>query len=331
MAIHPSNPAPDTVGAIGQFMADELAGVTQALRAMLDSDTTMIREVGDYISLAGGKHLRPMVTLLAFRAYGGQGPAPIEVAAAMEAVHVATLLHDDVIDKAPLRRGRPSVNARWGDDVAILMADYLYSAAFDVALRHLDAEPMRLITRVTRRMCEGEMFQIERRGRWLTPDDYLRIISDKTAFLFAGCAALGGMTAGLPAEQVAALSAFGMDFGLAFQITDDALDLTASASQLGKPAGLDLQNGKQTLPIILTLEDAAPEDRRRLQAALSEGRDYDFVHDLLDRHRAIERALDAARNYGRQALTHLQGLGVQDENACEFLHALPDYVIGRQR
>src|SRR4029453_17219129 len=125
-----------------------------------------------------------MITLLCARAFALNGvPAPVEVAAAMEAVHVATLLHDDVIDKAPLRRGQPSVNARWGDDVAILMADYLYSSAFELALQHLEPEPLRLITQVTRRMCEGEVFQIERRGSWLEPDDYLQIISAKTAFL----------------------------------------------------------------------------------------------------------------------------------------------------
>ena len=338
MAIHPKNPTQpgNAIAEIGQFLQPELSQVSAILAGILESESTLIREVGRYIGLAGGKKLRPMITLLFARAFGPGGTAsPVEVAAALEAVHVATLLHDDVIDKAPLRRGQASVNARWGDDVAILMADYLYSAAFDLALQFMETEGLRLITQVTRRMCEGEMFQIERRGSWLKPEDYMQIISAKTAYLFSGCASLGCMAAGLTDGAASRGAAFGLNFGLAFQITDDTLDYTGEDQELGKRAGADLDGGKQTLPLILALEKAVPDDACRLRAAFGgvsacEERDGDVVRELIRKYGAVPKALDLARQYALQASGDLAALSVRDEVAFELLSALPAYVISRR-
>jgi octaprenyl-diphosphate synthase len=333
MAIQPHNSAHpgDVVAEIGHYLAPEMAQVESTLHEVLDSESTLIREVGAYISLASGKKLRPMMTLLCARAFGPVGtPPPVAVAAAMEAVHVATLLHDDVIDKASLRRGQASVNARWGDDVAILMADFLYTNAFELAMKHLDTDALRLITQVTRRMCEGEMFQIERRGKWLEPEDYMQIISAKTACLFSGCAAMGALAAGLADDAIAAAAAFGMDFGLAFQITDDALDYTGDVEQLGKQPGADLQAGKQTLPLILALQCAPPEERRRLQALLSEGHDHNVIRQVVKQYRTLDQALELANTYARKAGGNLTTLTVRDDVACDFLMALPAYVIARR-
>jgi octaprenyl-diphosphate synthase len=332
MVLHSSQPAPsgDLVSEISSFLGPQLPAVERTLHGIVDSESALIREVGDYISRSSGKKLRPMVCLLVARALGSPVLSPpIELAAALEAVHMATLLHDDVIDGAAMRRGQASVNSRWNDDVAILMADYLFAASFDLALKHMGMEPLRLLCEVTRRMCEGEMFQIERRGKWLTPEDYIDIISRKTAYLFSACAAIGGLHAGLEPEGVAAVTAFGMDFGLAFQITDDTLDYTAADAQWGKPVGIDLASGKQTLPLILTLQAARGAERAELESALTEGRNPDLVREAMRRHDAIARSLAAAREHIRRALASLEGLAVRDRAAFELLRALPEYVIGR--
>lgn len=332
MVIQSHKPAQsgDVTAEISSHLASELKAVEQILRGVIASESPLIREVGEYICLTSGKKLRPIITLLMARALGGDAAAtPVHIAAAMEAIHVATLLHDDVIDKASLRRGRPSVNARWGDDVAILMADFLYSAAFELALHHLDPQPLQMICQVTRKMCEGEMFQIERRGQALGAEDYLHIISCKTAGLFSACAALGAISAGGPAAAIAQATAFGMAFGLAFQITDDTLDYMAADAQWGKSVGMDLAAGKQTLPLILTLQEASPEDRAAIEALLGEGRDVRAVFPYFERYGALGRSLETARTYTRQALAQLEGLPRADETALEFLQALPEYVVRR--
>lgn len=333
MALPTHNPASsgDLVAEIGALLAPDLKRVEQRLRKLVNSESRIIREVGEYVCLASGKKLRPIVTLLVGRAFGAPGrEAPVELATAVEAVHVATLLHDDVIDKAALRRGQASVNARWGDDVAILMADYLYAAAFELALHHLHAEPLRLFCNITRRMCEGEIYQIENRERWLTLDDYLHIITRKTAALFSACGAMGAWHAELGVEGAAQVAAFGHELGLAFQITDDALDYTASSEHWGKPVGVDAIAGKQTLPLILALQSASPQDREVLERELAAGTNAVRITEMLERYGAIERALDIARTHARQACTHLEGLTVQDPVAFEFLNMLPEYVIARR-
>jgi octaprenyl-diphosphate synthase len=333
MAMEPHKRArtADPIAEISVCLGPELQAIEQILHDLLQSESQLLREVGEYINLGSGKKLRPMLTLLVARTYGIEKKAPVEIATALEAIHVATLLHDDVIDGAEMRRGRPSVNARWGVDVAILMADYLYASAFELALSHLDPEPLRLICSVTRRMCEGEMFQIERRGQWLTPDDYLRIISCKTAYLFSACGSVGGLCSVTPPEAVARLAAFGLEFGLAFQITDDALDYTANDEHWGKSVGIDLAGGKQTLPLILALRSLEEGEREAFAASLRAGEaDLAAIRGLLDRTGALERTLEMARGYAGRSLARLDGLEVQDEASFELLQSLPEYVVSRR-
>jgi len=320
----------DPVAEISRFLAPELRAIEQILHEVIHADSPLIRAVGEYICLSTGKKLRPILTLLTARAFGAPAALPVQVAAAIEAIHVATLLHDDVIDGARLRRGKPTVNARWGDDVAILMADYLYAAAFELALHHLDPEPLRLICQVTRQMCEGEVFQIEHRDQYPSVDDYLRLISCKTAYLFSACGALGGLSAGLSGEALAGVSAFGLNFGLAFQITDDTLDYLAADNHWGKACGMDLAAGKQTLPLILALRDAAPEDRRQLEAVLGDGRDLQVIRAVLERYGCFDRSIETARGYAREALSQVQRLLVRDPAAYDYLRLLPDYVVQRR-
>ncbi|MEN6627322.1 MAG: polyprenyl synthetase family protein [Candidatus Sumerlaeia bacterium] len=323
--------ATDVLGRIAKYLDQDVCQVKALLHDLIHTDSKLIEDVGEYLNLASGKMLRPKLLLLIARAFGGPGrSAPIGIAAAMEAIHVATLLHDDVIDGGNVRRGQQSVNARWGSDVAILMADYLYAASFELAISKLDPRPLQLICEVTRRMCEGEIYQIERRRQWLTHEDYLYIITCKTARLFSACAALGATHAGLGEEAVTQVTGFGLNFGMAFQITDDTLDYTAREGQLGKPAGLDLASGKQTLPLILAMRDASPEDLARIRELLDGGKDPRQIREFIDRYHAIDNAIAQAGEYAAGAAAHLEGIPVRDPEAFGHLQALTRYVVRRQ-
>lgn len=337
MAIQPekSLPSTDLFGEISAYLDPELQQVEAILHRVVEGQSGLIREVGDYIALGGGKKLRPIIHMLASRAYGRTQAVSPQLAAAVELIHIATLLHDDVIDKAQIRRGRPSVNARWGDDVAILMADYLYAASFELALHHLDAKPLKLICEVTRRMCEGEVFQIEQRGRLLSEDDYLKVISSKTAYLFSACSGLAGIRADLDSEQIAHLTAYGHNFGLAFQVTDDTLDYTAEDTHWGKTVGMDLADGKQTLPLILTLQSAQNGERERIEAILLDEAPMSpeqarAIHDVMQQYQAIDRSLAVAAEYADQACDHLRHLSIVNPTAHEYLGALAEFVVRRQ-
>lgn len=319
----------DVVKKITEYLAPELSEVGAILRKSLDTESDIIREVGDYLAITPGKKLRPMLTLLSAKALAPEKPAPVEVAAALEFVHVATLLHDDVIDKADTRRGRPSVNARWGDDVAILMGDFLYAGAFDLALRSLQPEVIRLICQVSQRMCEGEMLQIKLKNRTYTTPEYIEVVGRKTASLFSACTALGALFAGRERDEVGAATSYGYDFGVAFQITDDVLDFTADPEQLGKEIGMDVLDGKQTLPVLLALDRATDRDRDQLEKWLRNGRDLPAIVETVNRYQGIELALEQARHYADRSVDALGRMNCADPEALECLAALPSYVISR--
>lgn len=324
-------PAEDLLASLGEYLKPELSRVDEILLGVLtNTPDALMREVGQFVFAGRGKKLRPSLTLLSAQVYGRNGAKPpIEAAAAMEAVHIATLIHDDVIDKAKVRRRQPSVNAQWGDDVAILMADYLYASAFELTLNHLNPELLRLLCQVTRRMCEGEMFQIEKRGKMIGVEDYYKLITAKTAVLFSACTGIGAMAAGAEAATVERLTNFGRDFGMAFQITDDTLDYNADGRVLGKNAGGDFAAGKQTLPFILARDAADDGDRRLLEGLLAEGADFEGVTRLLAKYSSIERALETAHEYGTQCAGRLEGLTARPGAGAELIAALPGYVTQR--
>jgi octaprenyl-diphosphate synthase len=312
---------------ITSYLGNDLARVEQHIQCVLESDTALVREVGGYVCSTQGKRLRPMLVILGSQAFGYGGEDHTKVAAALELVHTATLLHDDVIDKASLRRSRPTVNARWGDDVAILIADYLYSHAFDLAMQVLSPEVLRLICNVTARMCEGEMFQIEKRDALLSRDDYFRIVRNKTAYLFSACTGLGSRIADAGDEQVAMLAQYGLNFGMAFQITDDTLDFVAEDADLGKQHWTDIRNGKQTLPLIHTFEVADPADRDDLWNCWNNGRDCERIMGHIRKYRGIEFALAQAREFAASAREHIEPLG--GSYPVQLFRELSDYVVER--
>ncbi|MFH0793058.1 MAG: polyprenyl synthetase family protein [bacterium] len=312
---------------LNDFVADDLVRVDQEIHHALNSDNMLIQEVGAYLELSKGKKLRPILALLAAKAFGYNGGGQFKIAASLELVHIATLLHDDVIDKAQSRRGKPSVNAKWGDDVAILMADYLYASAFDLALETLNPTVLSVICKVTARMCEGELFQIQKRREHLTEADYLQIIRSKTAYLFSACSGLGGVLAGAPKEQVESLTSFGLNFGMAFQITDDTLDYVANDSRWGKDLGTDVAGGKETLPLIYTRSKASPEDLAELDHILNNGRELGSILQHINKYRGLDYCRQVAHSFAAEAQSALAAL--ESNESIRLMRRMCDFVVER--
>jgi octaprenyl-diphosphate synthase len=323
----PDKASGDVLARLAAWLADELEQVDRLIHTAIESEVGLTNEIGRYLQTSSGKRLRPMLTLLASRIAGEQIEAALHAAAMVELIHVASLLHDDVIDRAPLRRGNPTVNAHWGNDVAILMADYIYSRAFAISFEWLPSHLMAILCRAAGGMCDGEMFQIEKRNQLLTEPDYLYIIRCKTAGLFSACTHLGGALGAGGEAANAALERYGLEFGCAFQITDDLLDLTADPRRLGKEIGTDIACGKQTLPLIHALEKADADDRAFLIAALNDGRSPEQVVERVVKYGGLEYALDVARRHARQACECLDGL--PEGRALEFLRDLTTLVVNR--
>ena len=251
---------------LGRVIGDELAmSQTEIERELAGSPVPLIRELSEYVALAGGKRLRPILVLLSARLAGGSPARAARLGCLVELLHTATLIHDDVVDRAPMRRGRPSANARWGDDAALLVGDHLYSRCMALLVADADLAVMDALASAMVSMTEAEVFQLERkRAGQLTETDYLRIIRQKTATFISACCRIGGLTGGLDRAGVEALSAFGEHLGIAFQIIDDSLDFDADEARLGKAIGADLREGKRTLPLIATLERARPDEQARI-------------------------------------------------------------------
>lgn len=315
-----------------EYLAKDLERVQQTMDDAFDVNGDLMQEVAEYVRQGRGKMLRPSMVCLSARAHGldaDNSDGHIHLGASIELFHVATLLHDDVIDKAPTRRGRETVNEKWGDDVAILMADYLYATSFDLALSTLNPETLRVLAQTTQRMTEGEMLQIERRGDWLSVDDYMEIITNKTAYLFSAATSLGALIADAPMEAVKRMARYGLDFGLAFQITDDTLDYEAQKDRWGKRVGADLAEGKQTLPLLRTLMTASEEDRELILNILNNGRDFEAIHRIVRKYDAIEYSLEVAAKHATSAGEALDALDTES-TPVKLLRQISDSVTVRQ-
>src|SRR5205085_9198124 len=213
--------------------------------------------IGQYIQTSGGKRIRPAVLLMASRLVGYSGDRSILYAAVVEFIHTATLVHDDIIDDSDLRRGRLAAHSRWGNDITVLLGDYLYIKSMAMALTHDELEIIRLLCDVTLRMIEGELYQLTKNGdAGITEEEHFDIMRRKTAYLFGGCAQIGGMLSKVNPEQEQALREYGFNLGIAFQVVDDLLDFTGDAGVVGKPLGSDLVEGKVTLALIHLLRQS---------------------------------------------------------------------------
>jgi len=315
------------------LVADKLAQVEEECRRNLRSEFGVIDELGRYLAEGGGKRVRPILLLLSAQLCGYSGDRDVLFASVFEFIHSATLVHDDVIDEADLRRGRGSMNARWGNGLTVLLGDYLYIKSMNMALVADDIRIIRILAGITLKMIEGELIADRRRADIaLTEREHLEIIRRKTAYLFAGCGRVAGVLSGVGGEKTEALADYGMNLGMAFQIIDDLLDFTADPDVLGKPVASDLKEGKLTLPLIYLLEKNDPTERALVQAVLEEG---DFrtvgreeIISLLRGRGTLEKTRALALAYARRAK---EALDLFDPcPAREALKSLPDFVVSRQ-
>ncbi|MEK6334875.1 MAG: polyprenyl synthetase family protein [Acidobacteriota bacterium] len=313
----------------------ELLLVEEEFERQARSNIQVIAYLGEYLRGSGGKRVRPALTILSNYAAGGDGSnySSIRMATVMEFLHTATLVHDDVIDKAETRRNRPSINAEFGNQTAVLMGDWLYMSAFETSLTERSLPVLDILTAVTRKMTEGELLQLTLLGRTdVSEEQYFDVIARKTAYLFSACCEIGALLGGADARTQNLLRDYGMNLGIAFQLVDDLLDFTSSEEMLGKPAGADLLEGKVSLPLIFLLQ-REPEMRAALQTVISEA-SYSSVSrasllEALERTGALGLALQRAIEYASAALASLEDL--PDTPYARVLSSIPAYIVERDR
>ncbi len=310
--------------------APDMRQVDGMIRQRLHSDVVLINAIGEHIVGGGGKRLRPMLHVLAAHAAGYRGDAHIELAAVIEFIHTATLLHDDVVDGSDLRRGRKTANAAWGNAASVLVGDFLYSRAFQMMVEVDRMEVMRILADTTNSIAEGEVLQLLNIGKAETDETaYMRVIERKTAVLFAAATQLGGVLAGLPEDQCLALRRYGMQLGCAFQIADDLLDYVSDADTLGKNIGDDLAEGKPTLPLIYAIQRSTPMQAEILRNAITSQRlaALDVIVAAIRSSGALDRTRARAQMHADAAHAALDTL--PSSNYRDALAGLADYAVNR--
>lgn len=328
-------PAPDAsldrqLALIYGPIAEDLQKAEQILREELRSRVAFVEELTSRVQLYRGKRLRPALVLLVAKACGGVRPAHLTLAAVVEMIHAATLVHDDILDDADLRRHVTTVNAEWGNEASVLLGDFLFTHAFHLAAQLESTAGCRMIGKATNRVCEGELHQISRRGAFeLTEEEYIDIIDGKTAELIACCCQIGAHFAGMPAKMETALTAYGRSLGIAFQISDDLLDLVSTEKATGKSLGSDLEKQKPTLPIIRfrqTADRATVDAFRQLFEQPGNGH-REAILAYLARTDAISYSEQRAREHAEFAASQLDGL--PDSPSKEILFRMAQFVVDR--
>jgi octaprenyl-diphosphate synthase len=298
--------------------------------ASVDAVTT----IGRYLQTSGGKRLRPILVLLSARLVGEINDAAVRMAAVVEMIHTATLVHDDVIDTARTRRGRPSTNAIWGNHTCVLAGDWLYMQAFQIALRERNFHVLDLLISLTQMMVEGELLQLERLRRIdISEADYMELVDRKTASLFSACARLGALTTGADEATETRLGEFAWNLGMAFQLVDDVLDFTSRESVLGKPVGNDLREGKVTLPLIYALVDAPQSDKQLVETVLAEegyeSVPFSRILTLIEERNGVARTRERANSFIEKARAIIAEF--PDSPYRRALAAVADLVTERDR
>jgi octaprenyl-diphosphate synthase len=311
-----------------------LVEVERELARHSSSNVELIGKITHYIQDSGGKRIRPALLLLTSQMCGFEGSVCYRLGAVVELIHAATLVHDDIIDDAKMRRGRPSVNARWGNEITVLMGDWLYMTSFNLALGERHFKILDILTDVTRKMIEGELIQLSLNGSLdITEEQHLDISLRKTAFLFSACARIGGILSSVGEEEEERLRGYGLNIGIAFQMVDDVLDFTSTESTLGKPVVSDLKEGKLTLPLIYLMQEGEPQHRELVRTVLSENGfgsvNKEAILDLVRRYKTVDRVMDMAHDYARRAKDYISHFPACD--AREALMAIPDYIVERDR
>lgn len=317
---------------INQIVGERLKKVERIIADHLRSPYIPISEMGLYLTASPGKRLRPTLLLLASDITGYEGENDLTYAALLEFIHTATLVHDDIVDQAILRRGRASLNSKWGPELAVLMGDYLYISAVQVAVNLGWSDVQPLIAETSKNLIEGELLQSHvLYDLTISKEEYLEIIELKTARLFSCCMAIPAILEGAPEKTVQALGSYGISIGLAFQIVDDCLDYLSDEKTLGKPVGQDLKEGKVTLPLIMLRDFGKPEDREFLEAIVA-GRRFDLqtLEELAQRVNSggfVDKALDTARSLASQAVNCLSVF--EESKTKSLLERLPLFILKR--
>ena len=315
------------------LVKEDLVLVEQEFERQVSDASPVVSSIARYLREGGGKRVRPALVLLAARVVSGtRNDAAIRMGAVMELLHSATLVHDDIIDEARVRRGRPSANAKWGNDVTVLMGDWLYMTAFDMSLRERSFDILDTLTTMTRLMVEGEIIQLSMVGNsHITQEEHLDIVRRKTAHMFSACAEVGAIVANATREERRALATYGLSVGIAFQLIDDVLDFVSTEAKLGKPVANDLREGKLTLPLIYLMEQGKEQDRALIEAVMRErgfgSVSREQVLQLIGERGTLERARLEAMRYANEAFEALEIFPPSEYRAA--LMSVPQFIVER--
>ena len=318
------------ISSIRELIADDMQAVNALIVRRLESDVALVNQIGHYIVSSGGKRLRPMVVVLSARACGYQGDRHIDLAAVIEFIHTATLLHDDVVDGSDLRRSQDTANAVWGNEASVLVGDFLYSRAFEMMVAVDRMRVMDILSHATNRIAEGEVLQLLNcHDPDTTEHKYMEVIKRKTATLFEAGTQLGAVLADMPKAQERAMAEYGLHLGIAFQLVDDALDYNAGNAELGKNIGDDLAEGKPTLPVIRAMSSGTEAQRTKLREAIEQGgREHiEFVGDDIASTGAIEYTIALARQEAEQAKASVAVLPASPQS--DALADLAEFAVSR--
>ncbi len=311
-----------------------LAKVEDELARQSRSNIQLIDRISRYVYQSGGKRIRPTILLLSTQMCGFDGPECYRLGAVIELIHAATLVHDDIIDDAEIRRGKASVNAQWGNEITVLMGDWLYMTSFTVALGERKFKILDILIDVARKMVEGELIQLSMNGSLdITEEQHLDITMRKTAYLFSACSQLGGVLGSVGEEQQERLRLYGLNIGIAYQMVDDVLDFTSDEAKLGKPVGADLGEGKLTLPLIYLMRNGEPKHRELIQSALRDNGagsgNMKAVLELVRRHGTVDLVMRKAHEYASRAKDQISAF--PPGKAKDALMAIPDYIVEREQ
>ena len=318
---------------IYDLLGEDLKKVGIEFKKNLHSDIFLIRKMGEYILENGGKRIRPLLVLLSAKLCNYKGESHIPFASIVEFIHTATLLQDDVVEEADLRRGNASANTVWGNGASVLVGDFLYAKSFYLMIEHGDMEILKVISKTTTNMSEGEILQLLKTSDpETTEDEYLEIVKNKTAILMSSACRIGAILGRVSKERKDALAGFGLNIGMAFQLTDDCLGYTSNNKELGKAVGNDLKEGKITMPLIHLLKNSSPDEKEELLKLIGTSSIEDtrlmYVMNLINRYKSVEYAMIKARNYLNDAKICLDVFEPSAERSA--LLGLADYVFERR-
>jgi octaprenyl-diphosphate synthase len=328
-----STPATINGKEVFELLRDDLAAIEREFGRDTVAGVEAITEIGEYLRGGGGKRIRPALLLLSSKLFNYRGRGAIRLGAVVEIIHTATLVHDDIIDEAQTRRGRPAANTQWGNSKCVLAGDWLYMQAFKIAVQERNFRILDTLIDLTQQMVEGELLQMEKLGKLISLDEHFDLIYRKTACLFSVCMRMGGILGGATREQEESLAQYGHDLGMAFQITDDVLDLTASENVLGKPVASDLREGKVTMAVIHALEQCTASERNQIETVLQErafdGVTHTEILKILEKYDSLEAANSRALQFAELARNAI--CSFPDSEIKRALLWAPEFVVAREK